>query len=82
MFLHWTLALDFLTPMTRRRFYAPRALSIKRVSAPLAADEARHLREVLRLKVGDEIYVFNGEGQEFQCRIEESRRDSAQLSCH
>lgn len=45
----------------------------------LAVDEARYLREVLRLKVGDEVYVFNGEGKEFQCRIEESRRDSASL---
>lgn len=45
----------------------------------LAVDEARYLREVLRLKVGDEVYVFNGEGREFQCRIEESRRDSAGL---
>jgi 16S rRNA (uracil1498-N3)-methyltransferase len=45
----------------------------------LAADEARHLREVLRLKVGDEVYVFNGEGKEFKCRVEETRRDAAHL---
>jgi 16S rRNA (uracil1498-N3)-methyltransferase len=45
----------------------------------LATDEARHLREVLRLKVGDEVYVFDGAGKEFHCRIEETRRDSAQL---
>jgi 16S rRNA (uracil1498-N3)-methyltransferase len=45
----------------------------------LATDEARHLREVLRLKVGDEVYVFDGEGKEYHCRIEESRRDTAQL---
>ena len=67
--------------MTRRRFYAPpSAFNKNAANAELAADEARHLREVLRLKVGDEIYVFNGEGQEFQCRIEEIRRDSAKLS--
>jgi 16S rRNA (uracil1498-N3)-methyltransferase len=66
--------------MTRRRFYAPpSAFNSNLKSVTLATDEARHLRDVLRLKVGDEIYVFNGEGQEFHCRIEESRRDSAAL---
>ena len=66
--------------MTRRRFYAPMSAfdsSLSRVT--LAADEARHLREVLRLKVGDEVYVFNGEGKEFRCRVEETRRDAAHL---
>ncbi len=66
--------------MTRRRFYAPTgAFSASFTSVTLAADEARHLREVLRLKAGDEAYVFNGTGKEFHCRVEESRRDHAQL---
>lgn len=66
--------------MTRRRFYAPpSAFNSNRDSVTLASDEARHLREVLRLKAGDEVYVFDGEGKEFQCRVEESRRDNAQL---
>jgi 16S rRNA (uracil1498-N3)-methyltransferase len=66
--------------MTRRRFYAPpSAFNSKLESVTLATDEARHLRDVLRLKVGDEIYVFNGEGREFHCRIEASRRDTAEL---
>jgi 16S rRNA (uracil1498-N3)-methyltransferase len=66
--------------MTRRRFYAPPgAFSSSLDSVTLESDEARHLREVLRLKVGDEVYVFNGEGREFNCRVEESRRDSARL---
>ena len=66
--------------MTRRRFYAPPgAFSSRLVSVTLAPDEARHLREVLRLKVGDDVYVFDGKGKEFHCRIEESRRDTAQL---
>ncbi len=67
--------------MTRRRFYAPPgAFSKNSTTVALASDEARHLREVLRLKVGDEIYVFNGAGREFHCRIDESRRDSATLT--
>jgi len=66
--------------MTRRRFYAPpSAFNANRDSVALATDEARHLREVLRLKTGDEVYVFDGTGREFHCRIEESRRDAAQL---
>jgi 16S rRNA (uracil1498-N3)-methyltransferase len=66
--------------MIRRRFYAPLSAfdsSLTRIT--LASDEARHLREVLRLKVGDEVYVFNGAGKEFQCRVEETRRDAAHL---
>ena len=67
--------------MTRRRFYAPpSAFTPEFESVNLASDEARHLRDVLRLKAGDEVYVFNGAGKEFHCRVEESRRDSAQLS--
>ena len=67
--------------MTRRRFYAPPgAFNSTLESVALASDEARHLRDVLRLKVGDEVYVFNGEGKEFQCTVGESRRDSAELA--
>jgi 16S rRNA (uracil1498-N3)-methyltransferase len=67
--------------MTRRRFYAPpSAFDSSLETVTLAADEARHLRDVLRLKPGDEVYVFDGHGREFQCRVEESRRDSARLT--
>lgn len=67
--------------MGRRRFYAPPvAFNSHTRSVKLEADEARHLREVLRLKPGDEVYVFDGEGKEFQCTIETSRRDSAILN--
>lgn len=66
--------------MTRRRFYAaPTAFNETQDSVTLVADEARHLSEVLRLKPGDEVHVFNGEGKEFLSRIEESRRDTARL---
>ncbi|MEP6913813.1 MAG: 16S rRNA (uracil(1498)-N(3))-methyltransferase [bacterium] len=66
--------------MTRRRFYAPpSAFTPGSDNVDLASDEARHLRDVLRLKPGDEVYVFDGAGKEFQCRVEGSRRDAAQL---
>lgn len=76
----WTGRNASPTYMTRRRFYAPsRAFSANFESVTLAVEEARHLRDVLRLKPGDEVYVFDGEGKEFQCRVEESRRDDARL---
>ncbi|NNE97863.1 MAG: 16S rRNA (uracil(1498)-N(3))-methyltransferase [Pyrinomonadaceae bacterium] len=34
-------------------------------------EETRHIQKVLRLTVGDEIHVFDGEGDEFRCVLEE-----------
>jgi 16S rRNA (uracil1498-N3)-methyltransferase len=65
-------------PMTRRRFYAPPSAFADQ-TVTLATDEARHLRDVLRLKTGDEVYVFNGVGREFRCTVSSARRDSAEL---
>ena len=45
----------------------------------LAAEEARHLRDVLRLKRGDEAFVFDGEGREYRCLVAEAVRDGARL---
>ena len=45
----------------------------------LTADEARHLREVLRLKPGDEVSVFDGAGREFRARVTQARREFAEL---
>ena len=67
--------------MTRRRFYAPpSAFNSNLEGVTLASDEARHLRDVLRLKTGDEVYVFDGAGKEFHCRIAGTRPDSAHLN--
>jgi len=66
--------------MTRRRFYAtPDSFDADKSSATLNADETRHLRDVLRLTIGDEVYVFDGEGREFRCAIAEVDRTSARL---
>jgi len=66
--------------MKSRRFFAPPgAFTSNHSSVTLASDEARHLRDVLRLKVGDEVDVFDGAGREFHCRIAETRRDTAEL---
>jgi 16S rRNA (uracil1498-N3)-methyltransferase len=66
--------------MTRRRFYAaPGAFASHPGNLTLASDESRHLRDVLRLRPGDEVYAFDGEGREFLCTIDEISRDFAQL---
>jgi 16S rRNA (uracil1498-N3)-methyltransferase len=64
--------------MTRRRFYAPPE-AFEENFVTLATEEARHLRDVLRLRVGDEAFVFDGEGREYLCHITESLRSSARL---
>jgi 16S rRNA (uracil1498-N3)-methyltransferase len=66
--------------MTRRRFHAPvSAFNLENQTVTLGTDEARHLRDVLRLKSGDEVYVFNGIGDEFRCSVVTTKRDSAEL---
>src|SRR5438045_4828638 len=66
--------------MTRRRFYAPPiAFSHDGQSATLSADETRHLRDVLRLRTGDEAYVFDGEGKEFRAAVTEIDRAASTL---
>ena len=66
--------------MPRRRFYAPpSAFNFDESIVTLAADEARHLRDVLRLKPRDAVYVFDGAGREYRCIVKDARRDSAEL---
>jgi 16S rRNA (uracil1498-N3)-methyltransferase len=66
--------------MTRRRFFAPpESFAPDRAHVTLDGDEARHLRDVLRLGRGDEAFVFDGGGKEFRCVIEESGRRETRL---
>jgi 16S rRNA (uracil1498-N3)-methyltransferase len=65
--------------MTTRRFYAPpENFSTGHVS--LDEGETRHLRDVLRLKIGDAVNVFDGAGNEFECRVDSIAKRSASLS--
>lgn len=57
--------------MTRRRFYAPPGSFKGEGVVVLSAEESRHLRDVLRLRAGEEAYVFDGEGREFSCVVVE-----------
>jgi 16S rRNA (uracil1498-N3)-methyltransferase len=65
--------------MTRRRFYAPPS-AFSDGNIILQSEEARHLKDVLRLRVMDEVFVFNGEGSEFKCRIDRIGKHETQLS--
>jgi 16S rRNA (uracil1498-N3)-methyltransferase len=67
--------------MTRRRFYAP-ALAFwpDEKSVVLDADETAHLRDVLRLHPGDEVFVFDGTGREFSCAVAAVTRNSCDLT--
>jgi 16S rRNA (uracil1498-N3)-methyltransferase len=70
--------------VTRRRFYAPpEAFASDGAAVVLSAEESRHLRDVLRLRAGDEAFVFDGEGREFACAVEDAggrRGGAARLS--
>ena len=66
--------------MARRRFYStPDAFAADRMSVNLNADETQHLRNVLRLQTGDEVYVFDGAGREFRGEIERLSHDTTNI---
>jgi 16S rRNA (uracil1498-N3)-methyltransferase len=59
--------------MTRRRFYAPPdVFAPDGAGVGLSPEESRYLRDVLRLRAGDEAFVFDGEGREFACVVIET----------
>lgn len=65
--------------MTIRRFYAaPEQFADDRVT--LSHEETRHLRNVLRLRAGDEARLFDGAGREFACVIVDIPRSGAVLN--
>lgn len=62
-----------------RRFYSPpNNFADGRVM--LDEGETRHLRDVLRLQVGDTVNVFDGAGNEFESKIEKIEKRSSSLS--
>jgi len=63
--------------MKTARFYIPEKLTIKQ-ELPLPTTLHRHAINVLRLKQGDELILFNGEGGEYLCQLiqVEKRRSS------
>jgi len=57
------------------RFYAPPE-HIKNGTIYINGDEAHHALNVMRLKKGDEVGVFDGLGTEYICEINDIRRKS------
>jgi len=45
----------------------------------LPSDQAHYLRHVMRLGAGDSITLFNGEGGEYLCTIDQLARDHSQV---
>lgn len=65
--------------MQRHRFYAPKS-QISDTGILLDADEAHHLSRVLRLSEGGRVFVFDGEGSEWECEIASVGKREATLS--
>ena len=61
-----------------RRFFAPPdQISSSRIN--LDESETRHLRDVLRLRIGDAVNVFDGSGAEYSCVIATIGKRTAEL---
>ncbi len=61
-----------------RRFYAP-GTSFNGDQVLLDASETSHLRDVLRLRPGDIVHIFDGDGREFECEIESIEKKATRL---
>ncbi len=57
------------------RLYLNQPLEVG-ASLTLPSDQAHYLRSVMRLAAGDQVILFNGQGGEFLCRIEQLTREN------
>lgn len=60
------------------RFYVP-DLPHEGALVALSDDEARHLTQVLRLSLGDDVRAFDGRGREHLARVEVAARSRAEI---
>lgn len=65
--------------MQKHRFHAYKS-QISDSQIRLDAGEAHHLSRVLRLSEGDRVFVFDGEGSEWECEIARVGKREADLS--
>jgi len=77
MVLHQTDKSGQIQPMTCR-LYLNQPLETG-TSLTLPTDQAHYLRSVMRLNAGDEVIVFNGQGGEFLCTVEQLTRENPAL---
>ena len=64
--------------MSRRRFYA-QPTDIRGSLVTLSKEETHHLVHVLRLKPRDQVFVFDGCGNEYRCSFRAESRSRAEL---
>lgn len=65
--------------MQKHRFHSnPSQISDSQIF--LDADEAHHLSRVLRLSVGQKVFVFDGKGREWECEIASVGKREASLT--
>jgi 16S rRNA (uracil1498-N3)-methyltransferase len=60
------------------RVYSPQLISVGDV-VQLEPGPARHLTSVLRMNVGQEVVIFNGQGGEFRGQLVEVKKGSASV---
>ena len=65
-------------PVSLHRFHAPGAAPGGRVALP--SHTAHHARDVLRLRAGASVRVFDGEGNEFEATVDRVSSKGVQLS--
>lgn len=61
------------------RFFSP-PKNFDSNAVVLNESETRHLRDVLRLSVGDIVHVFDGAGREYECSIETIKKQETRLA--
>ncbi|MFH1678304.1 MAG: RsmE family RNA methyltransferase [Candidatus Omnitrophota bacterium] len=61
------------------RIYCPKELIIGKQFVVNERRQVHYLRDVLRLRVNDEIIVFDGQGNEYYCQLDELSKRSARL---
>lgn len=64
--------------MSNLRFHSPTALTVGQ-SVPLSDNALAHAVRVMRLKVGDTLTLFCGDGFDYQCALSSIEKKSAQV---
>lgn len=64
--------------MSNLRFHSPTALAVGQ-SVPLSDNAMAHAVRVMRLKVGDTLTLFCGDGFDYQCALTSIEKKSAQV---
>lgn len=65
--------------MQRHRFFASKS-QISESVITLDADESHHLLRVLRLSQGEHVFVFDGDGAEWECEITSAGKRETSLT--